>query len=202
MQASGCPRRSAAFPPRSVPPALEAYSKTDLFGPVWTGAELSLRDRALVTFAALMTRHETDTLQRHVTLALDVGVTPAELSETITHLALYTGRGNAIAATEAAAPVFAAHGIAPADLPAVDPDLLPLDEEAEAARETPVRGTFGNVSTGGADTTRKLLFRDLWLRPDLAPRPRAPGPQHGDRRGADRGGPARADNLPSRPRDG
>ncbi|PTW50483.1 carboxymuconolactone decarboxylase family protein [Rhodovulum kholense] len=86
-----------------VSPALEAYSKNDLFGSVWTGEKLSVRDRALVTFAALMTRHETDTLQRRIELALDAGVTPAELSETITHLAFYTGLDNATAAAEAAA---------------------------------------------------------------------------------------------------
>ncbi|RAP42191.1 4-carboxymuconolactone decarboxylase [Rhodovulum viride] len=140
-----------------VSPALEAYSKNDLFGSVWTGEKPSVRDRALVTFATLMTRHET----------------PAELSETITHPAFYTGWGNATAAAEAAAPVFAARGIVPEDLPAVDPGLLPLDEEAEDARETLVRGNYGDVSMGVFDTKRDLLFRDLWLRPDLAPRDRS-----------------------------
>ncbi|ARE41216.1 4-carboxymuconolactone decarboxylase [Rhodovulum sp. P5] len=156
-----------------VAPALEAYTTDDLFGSVWTGEDLSARDRALVTFAALMTRHEIDTLGAHVVLALDAGVTPAELSETITHLAFYTGWGNATAAAEAAAPVFADRGITAANLPGADPELLPLNEEAEAARESFVKGTYGAVSMGVVDTTRELLFRDLWLRPDLAPRDRS-----------------------------
>tara|TARA_Y100000588_G_C14226944_1_gene913579 strand:- start:109 stop:870 length:762 start_codon:yes stop_codon:yes gene_type:complete len=156
-----------------VAPALEAYSANNLFGEVWQGAELSTRDRALVTFAALMTRHETGNLAEHIELALDAGVSPAEISETITHLAFYTGWGNAIAATEAAAPVFAERGVKPEDLPVVDPELLPLNEEAEAAREKAVSGNYGDVSQGVVDNTRELLFLDLWLRPGLAPRDRS-----------------------------
>lgn len=156
-----------------VAPALEAYSEGALFGTEWAGEELSLRDRALVTFAALMTRHETDTLGRHIALALDAGVTPAELSETITHLAFYTGWGNATAAAEAAAPIYAERGVTAEDLPAPDPELLPLDAEGEAARETFVSSTYGPVSMGVVDNTRELLFLDLWLRPDLAPRDRS-----------------------------
>lgn len=48
-----------------------------------------------------MTRHETEDLGAFAALALDAGVTPAELSETITHLAFYTGWGNATAAARA-----------------------------------------------------------------------------------------------------
>lgn len=157
----------------AVAPALEAYSTNDLFGSVWAGEELSMRDRALVTFAALMTRHETENLGSYVELALDAGVTPAELSETITHLAFYTGWGNATAAAEAMAPVYEARGVTGEDLPALEPELLPINEEAEAAREEIVRGNFANVSMGVVDTTRELLFNDLWLRPALEPRDRS-----------------------------
>ncbi|MEN9061903.1 carboxymuconolactone decarboxylase family protein [Ponticoccus litoralis] len=156
-----------------VAPALAAYARDDLFGAVWTDETLSMRDRALVTFAALVTHHKADTLGWHTELALDAGVTPAELSETITHLAFYTGWGNATAAAEAMAPVYEARGVTAEDLPALDPDLLPLDEEAEAAREETVQSNFANVSPGVVDTTRDILFNDLWLRPALAPRDRS-----------------------------
>ena len=156
-----------------VAPAVESYANDDLFGSVWQGQELSLRDRSLVTFAVLMTRHETDNLADHVALALEAGVTPAEISETITHLAFYSGWGNATAAARAVAPVFEEQGVTTEELPAVDPELLPLDEEAEAGREETVRGNFGDVSMGVVDNTRELLFRDLWLRPGLEPRDRS-----------------------------
>ncbi|WP_245826421.1 MULTISPECIES: carboxymuconolactone decarboxylase family protein [Rhodobacter] len=156
-----------------VAPALQAYATENLLGEVWAGEELSARDRALVTFAALMTRHEAGNLAAHGELALDAGVTPAELSETITHLAFYTGWGNAIAATEALAPVYDARGITADALPPVEADLLPLDQDAEDARDSFVSSTFGSVSPGVVDTTRDILFRDLWLRPALAPRDRS-----------------------------
>jgi 4-carboxymuconolactone decarboxylase len=156
-----------------VAPALEAYSENALFSDVWHGDAFSTRDRALVTFAAMVTRQETGRMPEHVALALDAGVTPSEISETITHLAFYSGWGNAVAAAEAIAPVFAERGVAAADLPAVDPELLPLNEEAEAARQENVQRTYGNVSQGVVDNTEELLFLDLWLRPALEPRDRS-----------------------------
>ncbi|WP_245188965.1 carboxymuconolactone decarboxylase family protein [Mameliella alba] len=144
-----------------------------MFGTVWAGEEPGQRDRALVTFAALMTRHETEDQGAFAALALDADVTPAELSETITHLAFYTGWGNATAAARALAPVFEARGVAAEDLPVADPDLLPLNEEAAAARQSFVQGTYGETSKGVVDYTEQLLFLDLWLRPELAPRDRS-----------------------------
>lgn len=176
MTTSAAAQDTAATLPDAVgqvAPALEAYSNDGLFGTVWTGEELSMRDRALVTFAALMTRHETGNLGEHVALALDAGVTPAEISETITHLAFYTGWGNATAAAEAAAPVFEERGVTEEDLPAVDAELLPLDEEAEANRQSFVQNTYGDVSQGVVDNTEQMLFLDLWLRPALEPRDRS-----------------------------
>ncbi len=156
-----------------VAPALHAYAQDDLLGTVWADPALGTRDRALVTFAALVTRQDSADLPAIIAVALDAGVTPAELSETVTHLAFYTGWGNALSAARAMAPVFAARGITADSLPPADPTLLPLDQEAEAAREDLVRGLYGDVSMGVVDTTRDLLFRDLWLRPDLAPRDRS-----------------------------
>ncbi|QFT98653.1 Carboxymuconolactone decarboxylase family protein [Roseovarius sp. THAF8] len=156
-----------------VAPALEAYSNNSLFSEVWTDEAMSHRDRALVTFAALMTRQDTGALSDHVALALDAGVTAAEISETITHLAFYTGWGNATAAATAAAPVFEARGITAEDLSAVDPELLGYDEEAEASRQEFVQGTYGSVSQGVVDDTEQLLFLDLWRRPALEPRDRS-----------------------------
>lgn len=107
-------------------------------------------------------------------VALDASVTPTELSETVTHLAFHTGWGNAIAAAETMPPVYEARGVTAEDLPAVEPaEMLPLDEEDEAGRQTMVQNNFGDVSQGVVDTTEELLFRDMWLCPALAPRDRS-----------------------------
>jgi 4-carboxymuconolactone decarboxylase len=50
---------------------------------------------------------------------------------------------------------------------------LPLDEKAEAARAAMVEQNFGKVAPGVVQYTTEALFRDLWLRPGLAPRDRS-----------------------------
>lgn len=58
-------------------------------------------------------------------------------------------------------------------MPAASPRLLPLDEAAEAERASRVGQQFGSVAPGIVQYTTSVLFRDLWLRPDLAPRDRS-----------------------------
>lgn len=158
---------------RLVAPALEKYSQDKLMGEVWKRPELSLRDRSIVTLAALIARNQTAELADHVALALDHGVKPAEISEIITHLAFYAGRGNALAAAEITGQVFAQRKIGPGALPAATPQLLPLDEATEAKRVDIVHQQFGGTSPGLEQYTTEVLFRDLWLRPDLKPRDRS-----------------------------
>lgn len=45
--------------------------------------------------------------------------------------------------------------------------------EAETAREEIVQSSHAEAAIGIVDYTRDTLFRDLWLRPDLAPRDRS-----------------------------
>lgn len=53
--------------------------------------QLAARDRSLITVAALTALGRTDQLRSHLALALDNGVTQAELAELATHLAFYAG---------------------------------------------------------------------------------------------------------------
>jgi 4-carboxymuconolactone decarboxylase len=48
-----------------------------------------------------------------------------------------------------------------------------LDEKAEADRATRVGDQFGKTAPGLVQYATDYLFRDLWLRPDLAPRDRS-----------------------------
>jgi 4-carboxymuconolactone decarboxylase len=106
-------------------------------------------------------------------LALDNGVKPGELSEVITHLAFYAGWSNALAAVAIVKDIFAQRGIGPDQLPPASPDLLPLNEAVEAQRAASVQENFGHVAPGVVQYTTDLLFRELWLRPALAPRDRS-----------------------------
>jgi 4-carboxymuconolactone decarboxylase len=109
----------------------------------------------------------------HFALALDNGVRPAELSEIITHLAFYAGWGNAMAAVSVAKDIFRQRSIGIDQLPPAKDKLLPLNEEVEKQRANQVGNNFGAVSPGLVQNTTDLLFRDLWLRPALAPRDRS-----------------------------
>src|SRR3954466_5332914 len=119
---------------RAVAPALEKYTQERLLGEVWKRPGLSARDRSIVTVAVLVARNQTVEMPYYVDLALDSGVKPAEISELITHLAFYSGWGNAMSAVAAVKDVFAKRGIAANQLPPVSTKLLPLNEDAEAAR--------------------------------------------------------------------
>ena len=158
---------------RMVAPALEKYAQGTLLGDVWKRPGLSARDRSIVTMAALIARNQTIEMPFYLNLALDSGVKPREISEVITHLAFYSGWGNAMSGVVAAKNVFAARNIGSDQLPAASPQLLPIDEAAEAQRATRVEQQFGAAVPGIVQYTTDILFRDLWLRPDLAPRDRS-----------------------------
>jgi 4-carboxymuconolactone decarboxylase len=121
----------------------------------------------------LIARNQTIEMSFYLNRALDGGVKPAEISEIITHLAFYSGWANAMSAAAVTKDVFAARKIGADQLPAASPQLLPLDEAAEAQRATRVEQQFGAVAPGVVQYTTDALFRDLWLRPDLAPRDRS-----------------------------
>jgi 4-carboxymuconolactone decarboxylase len=158
---------------QAVSPALDRYSQEKLVEGLWRRSGLSPRDRSLVTVAAVIARDQQTLLPEQLQLALDNGVKPAELSEVITHLAFYAGWGNAVAAAAATKELYATRGIGAEQLPAASPGLLPLDEKAEATRADVVEESTGPASPGLVRDTTEVLFRDLWLRPDLRPRDRS-----------------------------
>ena len=176
QRTESAPPRSQVAPPmptlddiRAVAPALEKYTQDRLLGEVWKRPGLAPRDRSIVTLAALIARNQTTDMPYYVNLALDNGVKPREISEVITHLAFYSGWPNAMSAVAVTKDVFAARKVGNDQLPPVSPQPLPLDEAAEAQRASRVGEQFGKVAPGVVQYTTDVLFRDLWLRPDLAP---------------------------------
>jgi 4-carboxymuconolactone decarboxylase len=157
----------------TVSPALERYTNDVVLGDLWKRPQLSARDRSVVTLSVLIARNQSAELPFYLDLALDSGLKPSEISEIITHLAFYSGWAAATAAVKVANAVFVKRGITAAQLPPASVDFLPLDEAAEAQRESTVQQNFGAVSPGVAQFTRDTLFNDLWLRPGLAPRDRS-----------------------------
>jgi 4-carboxymuconolactone decarboxylase len=166
-------RRFSPEQVRSVAPALEKHTQERLYGAVWNRPGLNRRDRSLITIAALIARGQAPALGYYADQALENGVTAPEISEAIVHLAYYSGWGNAMATIGPVSEVFAKRGIGRDQLPGETPQPLPLDEATEAQRAKIVGDQFGGVAPGLVEYTADYLFRDLWLRPDLAPRDRS-----------------------------
>jgi len=116
-----------------IAPGLEK-SAQGAIADLWTHPGLSPRDRSIVTLAALIARGQTIEMPYQVGLALDNGVKPREISEIITHLAFYSGWGNALSAIPAAKEVFARRNVGADQLAPASGPQLPLDAAAEAQR--------------------------------------------------------------------
>lgn len=157
---------------RTVPPALERYTTDVVLGDLWKRPQLSARDRGIVTLAVMIARNQSAEMPRWLDLALDSGVEPGEILEIITHLAFYSGWANAMSAVKVTNATFERRGIDAAERPPASAGLLPIDEPAEARREAAVTHEFASVAPGLLQFTRDVVFRDLWLRPGLAPRDR------------------------------
>jgi 4-carboxymuconolactone decarboxylase len=91
---------------RAVSPALERYTQATLMGDVWKRPDLSPRDRSIVTVAALIARNQTIEMPHYFNLALDNGLTKAQASEALTHLAFYAGWPNVFSAIPVVKDVF------------------------------------------------------------------------------------------------
>ena len=75
---------------QAVSPALARFGREAISNDLWQRDALSARDRSIVTVAMLIARNQPGELEeRCIAVALDSGVTPAEVSEIITHLAFY-----------------------------------------------------------------------------------------------------------------
>ncbi len=157
----------------SVAPALRDFMQDDVLDGLWKRPQLSPRDRSIVTLSVLITRNQMLDLPFYLSLALDNGVKPAEISEIVTHLAFYAGLGNASATIAIVKVVFSERGIGTGDLPPGNPTLLPLNEAAEKTRAANVEKNTGPISPGLVQFTADVLFLKLWLRPHLAPRDRS-----------------------------
>jgi 4-carboxymuconolactone decarboxylase len=83
-------------------PKLVDYTDRVLFGEVWPGAELSQRDRSIVTVTALVAGGHTGQLPFHLKRAVENGVTREEIIGIITHMAFYAGWPSAMSAINVA----------------------------------------------------------------------------------------------------
>jgi 4-carboxymuconolactone decarboxylase len=164
-------RRVAPLAVYAVAPGLGHFTDDVLFGEVWERTELAPRDRSLVTLSAIVSTGKTAQIAAHVSRALDNDVKPGEIGELITHLAFYSGWPNAISAVTETKKVFDERQIAP--LNNSEATRLELEAADEAARRATVDAAVAPTAAALADLTNRVLFGDLWQRPDLSARDRS-----------------------------
>lgn len=114
----------------------------------------------MVTVAMLIARNQPAELKHYIDAALDSGVTPAELSEIITHLAFYSGWPNAMSAVSVTKAVFETRGVTADALPEASPDLLPLNQEAEKQRSETVEKMLAQYLQAWLNS---LLIHSSWI---------------------------------------
>ncbi|NTF34205.1 carboxymuconolactone decarboxylase family protein [Rhizobium skierniewicense] len=165
--------RKRVAPPAvyTVAPGLGHFTDDVLFGEVWVRTDLAPRDRSLVTLSAIVSTGKNEQIAAHVSRALDNDVKPGEIGELITHLAFYSGWPNAISAVTEIKKVFDERQIAP--LNNSEATRIELEAAAEATRKATVDAAVAPTAAALADLTNRVLFGDLWQRPDLSARDRS-----------------------------
>lgn len=92
----------------TIAPKFADLTNDVVFGDLWRRSDLSVRDRSLVTIAALAGMGDDDQLDFYLRLAIESGLTPDQIAEAFTHLAFYAGWSKATKAMTAAARVLQA----------------------------------------------------------------------------------------------
>lgn len=88
-------------------PQFAALNDDVLFGEVWSGDEISLRDRSIITVIALMAQGLVDaSFKYHLENAKNNGITREEIAAILTHAAFYAGWPKAWAAFRMAVEVW------------------------------------------------------------------------------------------------
>ena len=87
-------------------PGLVQYTGDLLFHDLWLRPALAPRDRSLVTVSALIALGQIAQIPYHLNRAMDNGLTKAQASEMLTHLAFYAGWPNVFSAIPVAKAVF------------------------------------------------------------------------------------------------
>lgn len=87
--------QSALAPIGAVAPKFTNLTNRVLFGDLWRRSDLNVRDRSLVTIAALSAMGDADLIGPYVRRGIEAGLTRDEIAEALTQLAFYAGWGKA-----------------------------------------------------------------------------------------------------------
>ncbi len=87
----------------AIAPKFAELTNDVVFNDLWRRSDLSVRDRSLVTIAALAAMGDDDQLDFYLRRGLESGLTRTQIAEALTHLGFYAGWSKATKAISAAA---------------------------------------------------------------------------------------------------
>jgi 4-carboxymuconolactone decarboxylase len=79
----------------AIAPKFVQLTKDVVFNDLWRRSDLTLRDRSLVTIAALAAMGDDDQLDVYLRRGIESGLTRAQITEALTHLGFYAGLAKA-----------------------------------------------------------------------------------------------------------
>ena len=94
---------------KKVAPKLAEVNDDVIYADIWERRELSKRDRSMITIAALVAMPRPLSIGPHIRRGLANGLTPDEIGEIISHMAVYAGWPAAVAACQIADEVLSEH---------------------------------------------------------------------------------------------
>lgn len=174
QQAAQAPQAPANRPSgelqQRLAPGLANLTDEVLYGDVWRRTALSPRDRSLVTIATLIATGKTAQLPGHLARGLENGLQPRETSGMLAQLAVYCGWPSAVSALPIYEQVYAARKVDASTLLVARSERTP---STGAERRPTLDASVAAAAPKFAQLTDAVVFGDLWLRTDLAPRDRS-----------------------------
>lgn len=162
---------------REMAPDLHRIADEALFGSIWQRPALSILRREMITLTALTVLQRENQLQRHVSNAVNLGLTPQQVIEVMIHAAWYSGVPAAFTSMGVAKQVFDERGIEFAPQLVFNPDETPDDlyQRGTARRQElmgppPANPGPGPVTQAEREFNRlsaEYYWGSVWTRPGL-----------------------------------
>jgi 4-carboxymuconolactone decarboxylase len=161
---------------RDMAPDLHRIADEALFGSIWQRPGLDIKHREMITLSVLTVMQRENQLMRHVSNAVNLGLTPQQVIEVMIHAAFYSGVPAAFTSMGVAKEVFESQGIDFSPQLVFDPDETPDDlyQRGVARREEymgPPSGPGPEPVTQAerefSRLTTEYYWGSVWTRPGL-----------------------------------
>ena len=161
---------------RDMAPDLHRIADEALFGSIWQRPGLDIKHREMITLSVLTVMQRENQLRRHVSNAVNLGLTPQQVIEVMIHAAFYSGVPAAFTSMGVAKEVFEERGIDFAPQLVFDSEETPDDlfQRGAARREEYMGPPSGPPSEPVTQAEREFsrltteyYWGSVWNRPGL-----------------------------------